>query len=317
MNFYKDILRSVLFKFDAELVHDLSIFFLKNFPFERKIISSPKIIGNVVFQNPIGLAAGFDKNAVLIDAMDKLGFGFMEVGTITPLPQIGNPTPRLFRNAKDQSITNRMGFNNDGVDVISRRLEKRKSSIVVGANIGKGISTYYQEAKKDYVFLVNQLHDLVDYFTINVSSPNTPNLRELMKKDNLDGILDGVMNENRKRSKERPIFVKISPDLSDIDLINLIHLCEEYGVIGIVATNTTIVEGGGLSGLPLEKKSSEIIQKIKNNSNLVVCASGGIMNSDIVKNRIELGCDLIQVYTGLIYNGLGFIDEIGNKLTRS
>jgi dihydroorotate dehydrogenase len=314
MDIYKNIIRPLLFKLDAEDAHNLSVFFLKHFKLKNELILNPKKVAGITFPNPIGLAAGFDKNAHLINHIEALGFGFMEIGTVTPQPQQGNPRPRLFRNQKEQSITNRMGFNNDGVYVIRKRLEERKTDIIIGANIGMNKTTPIDYAHRDYQFCFFALQDVVDYFTINVSSPNTIGLRKLMEKDRLSLLLESVMNENKHRLKERPIFVKVSPDLNDDELKDVLEVCKEFEVKGIVATNTTSVEKGGLSGFPLEEKSRETIKKIIDNSSLPVIGCGGIMTHEIAKDRFDMGCDLIQIYSGLIYNGLNFVKNISEKL---
>lgn len=314
MDIYKSIIRPLLFKLDAEDAHNLSVFFLKHFKLKNELILNPKKVAGITFPNPIGLAAGFDKNAHLINHIEGLGFGFMEVGTITPHPQQGNPRPRLFRDAENQSITNRMGFNNDGVYTIRKRLEGRKTSIVVGANIGMNKTTPIDYAYRDYQFCFFALQDLVDYFTINVSSPNTIDLRKLMERDRLSLVLEAIMNENKHRLKEKPIFVKISPDLNDDELKDVLDVCIDFEVKGIVATNTTSTEQGGLSGFPLQEKSKETIKKIIDNYSLPVIGCGGIMTPEIAKDRFDMGCDLIQVYSGLIYNGLDFVKNISEKL---
>lgn len=314
MDIYKNIIRPLLFKLDAEDAHNLSVFFLKHFKLKNEPILNPKKVAGITFPNPIGLAAGFDKNAHLINHIEALGFGFMEVGTITPHPQEGNERPRLFRNQKEESIINKMGFNNDGVYVIRKRLEERNTNIIIGANIGMNKTTPIDYAHRDYQFCFFALQDSVDYFTINVSSPNTIDLRKLMEKDRLSLVLEVVMNENKHRLKEKPIFVKISPDLNDDELIDVLDVCKEFEVKAIVATNTTSIEQGGLSGLPLEEKSKETIKKIIDNSSLPVIGCGGIMTPEIAKDRFDMGCDLIQVYSGLIYNGLNFVKNISEKL---
>ncbi len=313
MDIYKNIIRPLLFKLDAEDAHNLSVFFLKYFPLKKQTILNPKEFAGITFPNPIGLAAGFDKNAHLINHIDALGFGFMEVGTITPQPQEGNERPRLFRNQKEESITNKMGFNNDGVYAIRKRLDNRKSNIIIGANIGMNKITSIDYAHRDYQFCFFALQDLVDYFTINVSSPNTIGLRKLMERDRLSIILEAVMNENKHRLKQRPIFVKISPDLNDDELHDVLDICNQFEIKGIVATNTVSIQKGGLSGQPLEEKSRETIKKIIDNSSLPVIGCGGIMTPEIAKDRFDMGCDLIQVYSGLIYNGLNFVKNISEK----
>ena len=311
---YKEFIRPILFKMDAEKAHNFSELAIKYLPIKLKVNSIPTNILGLDFKNPVGLAAGFDKNAKLINHIDKLGFGFIEVGTITPLPQEGNPKPRLFRNIKEQSIINRMGFNNDGLKVIKKRLENRKTDIIIGANIGKNKNTSLDYAHLDYQVCFDYLQDIVDYFTLNVSSPNTPGLRKLLEKDRLSIILESVMRKNRMRKKEKPILLKISPDINDDQLKDILDTCKEFNVSGIVATNTTINTNGGLSGMLLENISGDIIRKIKNYSNLTIIGSGGIMNEEIAKSRLNDGCDLIQVYTGLIYEGPSFCKNILSKI---
>ena len=314
MNLYKNIIRPILFKMNPEDSHNFSVNFLNylnHFPIKNDYcyqdIFQKKICG-LNFLNPIGLAAGFDKNAELVDSIHLLGFGFMEVGTITPKPQSGNPRPRLFRFPYDESLLNFMGFNNDGVVRISKRLEKRKSfDIIIGANIGKNRYTELHNSHLDYVSCMKYLHDLVDYFTINISSPNTQGLRKLSDEIPLKNLLDCVQNENKSHSKSKPIFLKISPDMNQEDLIKLLDACIEFQIDGIVATNTTVDHNyfkGGLSGSPLIDKSQEFLKFIKSHTDkLKVISSGGVMNSQVAKQRFDNGSDLIQLYTGLVYEG--------------
>lgn len=309
-----NLIKPILFSFDPERIHELSSILLEHNPFTIKVKEKPITVCGIKFKNPIGLAAGFDKNARLINSIHKLGFGFTEVGTITPKAQIGSKKPRLFRDIKTESIINRMGFNNDGVDVIAKRLEKRKSDIIIGANIGKGFETPLESANLDYLTCFIRLRESVDYFTLNLSSPNTPGLKNLMKGDYFTRILDSVQNENYKKCFVKPVFVKISPDLEDEDLINLLNNSKDFKVNGIILTNTLGVEGGGLSGGMLSKKSFEMSLKVKNYSDLVVMGSGGIMSINDAKNRLGIGCDLIQIYSGLIYRGPFFIQDILENL---
>jgi dihydroorotate dehydrogenase len=278
------------------------------------------------FPNLVGLAAGFDKNAELIDALPLLGFGSAEIGTVTPRPQKGNPRPRLFRIIENEAVLNRMGFNNDGADMVSRRLSSRRpTNMIVGGNIGKNKVTPNEEAQFDYRYCFKVLQDNVDYFTINVSSPNTPGLRQLLERQSLEPILEAVMSENRRRKTELPVFLKISPDMSEGALQETVPLCLEYGLKGIVATNTTIRrEGlsrpaavrslgmGGLSGRPLEQEALNICKQLREmcGSKLVLLASGGIMDASGASQRWNAGADLLQVYTGLIYKGPDLILEM-------
>lgn len=321
MNIYKSLLKPLLFSVDPETAHDLAILFIKKYSgLLNNKYENPKlrkIVCGMDFKNPVGLAAGFDKNAQLIDHIPNLGFGFMEVGTITPKPQEGNQKPRMIRLKDNNSLINNMGFNNDGLDTIVKRLENRKvSDFIIGANIGKNKSTPNIQAHLDYTSCFYKLQDLVDYLTINISSPNTPTLRELLGKDSLELILESIQNINRKRQNEKPIFLKISPDLNDTEITRVIKTCEDYKISGIVSTNTTVKHSysfGGLSGKLLGKRSKEITSLIKKNSTLSIISSGGIMSKDIAIKRLE-NCDLIQLYTGLVYEGPGLTKEILKSL---
>lgn len=304
------MLRSLLFKLDPELSHDLVVRLLGINPFTIKVNSRPVIVDGINYKNPIGLAAGFDKGGLLINSISKLGFGFMEVGTITPRAQVGNSKPRLFRDTKEQSIINKMGFNNCGLDVIRRRLERRDGSIRIIGNIGKGFSTSLEDAYLDYLLCFRGMRDLVDSFVINLSSPNTFGLRGLMRKDYLEGICQEIQNENQ-RGVLRPIYVKISPDLDDRSLEELVRVLIDSGINGIVATNTLGVLGGGLSGRPISHLSLEMVRRIKSfSSGLTIIGSGGIMDRVDVLGRFELGCDLVEVYSGLVWGGPYFVRDI-------
>lgn len=289
-----------------------------------------KTVAGLTFPNPIGMAAGFDKNAQYFEDLGKLGFGFVEVGTVTPKPQSGNEKPRLFRLPKDEALINRMGFNNDGMDAVAERLAKRKTStLIIGGNIGKNKITPNEEAVNDYLICFKRLFDVVDYFVVNVSSPNTPNLRELQDKESLGKILGTLQNENQGKKSPKPIFLKIAPDLSTHQLDEIISITQETKITGLIATNTTISrEGlttnnvevtalgmGGLSGNPLRKKALEILIYLKQNcaSGTILISSGGIMNPNDIKERITAGADLIQLYTGFIYGGPGLIGK-GKKI---
>lgn len=280
------------------------------------------------FPGKVGLAAGFDKNALLIDEWEYFGFSFIEVGTVTPRPQSGNPKPRLFRLLKDEAIINRMGFNNDGADVIAERLSKRKSKIIIGGNIGKNKDTPNDKAADDYLYCFKKLFPFVDFFTVNVSSPNTPGLRELQDGEMLRKILSTLQDENRKMTVQKPIFLKIAPDLTNPQLDEIISIVEETDLSGIIATNTTISrEGlksesslinqtGGLSGKPVKKKSDEVLVYLTSHRHkkFMLIASGGIHSSSDALDKIKAGADLVQVYTGFIYEGPGLIRRIENAL---
>jgi len=321
MNIYKSLLKPLLFSVDPETAHDLATLFIKkysgllNSQYNKQNLR--KTICGMDFKNPVGLAAGFDKNAEMIDHIPNLGFGFMEVGTITPKPQEGNPKPRMVRIVDHESLINSMGFNNHGLDVIVKRLENRKpSDFIIGANIGKNKSTPNVHAHKDYETCFYSLQDVVDYITINISSPNTPTLRELLGKDSLELILESVQNLNAKRTEQKPIFLKISPDLKNEEILRVVNTCEDYNISGIVSTNTTTnhtYSYGGMSGKLLGKRSKDVTNLIKNNSNLKIISSGGIMNKDIAIERLK-SCDLIQLYTGLVFEGPGLIRQILKSL---
>ena len=334
---YKKIILPVLFLFDPEKVHNFTFLLFKiflNIPFVgflvQKIYSvdnkklSKKLFG-IEFKNPVGLAAGFDKNAKLYNELSRFGFGFIEIGTVTPIAQAGNPKKRLFRLTNDQGIINRMGFNNDGMHKIAARLKKNKN-ILIGGNIGKNKSTPNDKAVNDYLLCFNYLFDFVDYFVINVSSPNTPNLRELQNTNFLRVILDSLNKENLKKSKTKPILIKISPDLSKENLLEIVDLAISLKIDGIIATNTTINrdnltskninESGGLSGKPLANKSNEVIRFIsdKSNGKIPIIGVGGIHSAKDAIDKIKAGADLVQIYTGFIYEGPSLIKSINKAL---
>lgn len=288
---------------------------------------------NLQFSNPVGLAAGFDKNAKYLRELEALGFGFVEIGTVTPKAQAGNDKPRLFRLPKDKAIINRMGFNNDGVEAVRKRLVKwkskignlpagrqgRKSEIVIGGNIGKNKTTPNEQAWKDYEICFNELYEYVDYFVVNVSSPNTPGLRELQEKESLRKILTHLQTLRSQKTNYKPILLKIAPDLTNEQLDDVVDLAKEIKLDGLVTTNTTIsreglatsnsvlatIGAGGLSGLPLKKRSTEVVQYIhqKTNGAIPVIASGGIFTAEDAKEKLDAGASLIQVWTGFIYEG--------------
>ena len=283
------------------------------------------------FKNPIGLAAGFDKDAAYIDDMASLGFGFVEVGTVTPKPQQGNPKPRLFRLPKDQALINRMGFNNGGIEAMVAQLEKRgKNDIIIGGNIGKNKVTPNAEAIRDYEICFEKLRSLVDYFVINVSSPNTPGLRELQDKEPLNRLLGTIQNMNHAEPNPKPVLLKIAPDLNSHQLDDILQVVGTNKLQGIIATNTTIdrsqlttqpsildsIGNGGMSGKPLLSKATEFIRTIRKSmpNDFVIIGVGGIFNGQDAIEKIEAGADLVQVYTGLIYKGPGLIKNIKQAL---
>jgi len=298
-------------------------------------------IFNIEFSNRIGLGAGFDKNAKYLRELEALGFGFVEIGTVTPLPQAGNDKPRLFRLPEDKALINRMGFNNDGVKVVAERLKKWSSHqlaignrqlttprLIIGGNIGKNKITPNEEAWKDYEICFRELFDWVDYFVVNVSSPNTPGLRELQEKESLRKILSHLQTINASQSQQKPLLLKIAPDLTQEQLDDVIDLALEIKLDGIVATNTTIsrdelesqkskaksqkIGAGGLSGVPLKTKSSAVVKYIykKTNGKIPIIASGGIFDGSDVKEKFEAGASLVQVWTGFIYEGPGIVKKI-------
>jgi len=343
------IIRSVLFMFDPEDVHYFAMFWLKiisRIPFLKRLISNQlaakndslkKNVLGIEFPNPVGLAAGFDKNASYLNELEMLGFGSVEIGTVTPLAQSGNDRPRLFRLPADKALINRMGFNNEGVQKVAERLRiwklKRplsdKNRMIIGGNIGKNKITPNENAWKDYEICFTALHDVVDYFVVNVSSPNTPGLRELQEKDSLKIILTNLQSLNSKLQNPKPILLKIAPDLTLPQIDDVIDLALEIKLDGIVATNTTISreglcnqsqatakETGGLSGLPVQKRSTEIVKYLfeKTNGSIQILASGGIFTSADAREKLDAGASLIQIWTGFIYEGPAIVKKICSKL---
>lgn len=344
MNLYP-LVKPLLFQLDPEEAHHFIIHHLQlagKFPLLLRMISGAvhhrslqKTFWGIDFPNPVGLAAGLDKNGEVIDELGMLGFGFVEIGTITPVPQPGNDKPRLFRLPKNEALINRMGFNNIGAEVAAQKLKRRKTNIIVGANIGKNKVTGNEHAVRDYEYCFKTLFDYTDYFVVNVSSPNTPGLRALQDKDSLTAILNSLQDINISKTKQKPILLKIAPDLSKEQLDDVVTVVQQTKIQGIVATNTTISrEGlsyspaeiesygaGGLSGKPLTPHSTEIIayihSKLKTeNSKPTVIGVGGIMNATDALDKINAGADLIQLYTGFIYKGPQLIKEINQALIK-
>ncbi|MCD6066471.1 MAG: dihydroorotate dehydrogenase [Bacteroidetes bacterium] len=340
---YKFLLKPVFFLFDPEKVHyftfDCLKFFLRS-GFIRRLVSrsftikDPKLqrtVAGLVFPNPVGLAAGLDKDAKLFDELAALGFGSIEIGTLTPKGQPGNDKPRLFRLPPDEAIINRMGFNNHGVLEAAERLKKKKTpGLIIGGNIGKNKLTPNEEADNDYVICFNALFDQVDYFVVNVSSPNTPNLRALQDKEPLKKLLNTVMQLNDQKDKPKPVFLKIAPDLTNEQLDDIIEIVAETKIAGVIATNTTIareplisdkakVESigmGGLSGKPLAKRSTEVIRYLhaKSNAAFPIIGVGGIHSAEDAIEKLKAGASLVQLYTGFIYEGPGLIKQINKKI---
>jgi dihydroorotate dehydrogenase len=341
-------LRDLLFFLPPEKAHHLSMAMLRqacSVPVVRKQLqdifsvahpSLQKEVAGLSFPNPVGLGAGFDKNALYLDELEVLGFGFAEIGTITPLAQPGNPAPRLFRLPKDRALINRMGFNNDGAEVVAGRLRRRREQLgstsnpmLIGGNIGKNKDTPNELAWKDYCTCFQALFDGVDYFVVNVSSPNTPGLRALQDKESLKKILQELQHINQQK-KSKPLLLKISPDLEEGQLEDIVSLAMEIRLDGLVATNTTIsreglltaperiqhIGAGGLSGTPLRERSTDIVKKISQltGGSLPIIASGGVGNGADAKEKMDAGASLVQVWTGFIYEGPGIASEICRAL---
>ncbi len=288
-----------------------------------------KLFG-LTFPNPVGLAAGLDKNAVLVDELSHFGFGFIEIGTLTPRPQAGNPVPRLFRLPADGGLINRMGFNNDGVAVAVERLRERKGKIIIGGNIGKNKDTPNEAAEQDYIACFEALYEVVDYFVINVSSPNTPNLRALQEREPLQRLILALQNQNLARAKPKPILLKIAPDLNEAQLDDIVAMAAETNLSGLIATNTTIsrsglqtpsnnieqIGAGGLSGKPLAKRATEVIRYLHRQSggSIPIIGVGGIFSPEDALEKLAAGASLIQLYTGFIYEGPALVRNINKAL---
>ena len=330
---YKSIIRPILFNFDPEKVHYFTFSVLKNLPFLPQIflpkpLEDPRLereVFGLKFKNPVGLAAGFDKDAKMFSELSDLGFGFIEIGTLTPKPQDGNPKKRLFRLIEDSAIINRMGFNNGGVDAAVARL-KSKKNVLIGGNIGKNKITPNEDAVNDYIICFEKLFPVVDYFVVNVSSPNTPNLRELQDKEPLTKLLGTLQELNSEKEKPKPILLKIAPDLSDEQLLDIIDIVKDTKIAGVIATNTTLsrenlnsenkTETGGLSGKPLTKRSTEVIRFLSEKSEKAfpIIGVGGIHSAEDALEKLEAGASLIQLYTGFIYEGPELIRKINEQI---
>jgi dihydroorotate dehydrogenase len=330
-NLYERSVRPLLFSLDAETAHRLTIGLLggaSHFDVALRALSSfqprskPKTLFGLKFPNPIGLAAGLDKNGVALSAWAALGFGFVEIGTVTAKAQPGNPKPRIFRLPAQQALINRLGFNNDGAKVVAERLHRLRDSgrwpaVPVGINIGKSRATPLEQTRDDYLCSFRLLRDFADYIALNVSSPNTPGLRELQEPQRLSELLHAVACEAGTTPK--PVLVKISPDLANAELKPILAVCEENGVAGIIATNTTLDhssippqldQAGGLSGAPLREKSTAFVREIAARSTIPIIASGGICDAQSAHEKFQAGAQLIQLYTGLVYRGPGLLREI-------
>ena len=333
------LIRRILFLFDAELIHEFSVKAIKILnllPFSKQILryfflTNSKVLERNLFglnfKNPVGLAAGFDKNAECYNEFSNFGFGFIEIGTVTPLPQPGNPKKRIFRLVEDRSLINRLGFNNKGLDEITKNLRKKRD-IIIGANIGKNFFTENKDGHKDYLKCLQGLYDFVDYFAINISSPNTKNLRQFHDKNLLRPLLESLINYNNSQSSRKPMLLKISPDIERKELDDIISLVSELKIDGIIATNTTISrdnlkskhknETGGLSGELLKDKSNDIIKYLRKNldKNFPIIGVGGIMSAEDAIEKFKCGADLVQLYTGFIYKGPSLIKKINNLLLK-
>ena len=340
---YKSVVKPLLFQLDAERAHHLVFNNLKRasgVPGTAALLRNlynyqhPSLAREVFglrFPNPVGLAAGLDKNAVLTDELAHLGFGFVEIGTVTPRPQPGNPQPRLFRLPQDGALINRMGFNNDGAEAVAARLRQRKNrQFIIGGNIGKNKDTPNERAADDYVMAFEALVEEVDYFVVNVSSPNTPGLRELQDKKPLISLLQQVQERNQGRSQPRPLLLKIAPDLTDAQLDDILEIARETKLSGLVATNTTIGRAGlatpaaqvtaygagGLSGQPLRARATEVVAYLHRRSQgaLPIIGAGGIHSAQDALEKLAAGASLVQLYTGFVYEGPGLVKQINQAI---
>ena len=349
---YKTIIRPIFFSFDPEKIHHFTFSLIR---FCHKIgfgsifrsiykVDNPELereLFGLKFPNPVGLAAGFDKDAKLYKELSNLGFGFIEIGTVTPKPQMGNEKPRLFRLKEDAAIINRMGFNNGGVEEVVERLKLNcqpepvdsaqdglSRRVLIGGNIGKNKLTPNEEAVNDYIICFQALFNYVDYFVVNVSSPNTPNLRALQEKKPLTDLLQTLQNANNSKEKRKPILLKIAPDLTDEQLLDIIEIVATTNIDGVIATNTTIsregissenkMEMGGLSGKPLNKRATEVIRFLseKSNNAFPIIGVGGIHTAEDALEKLDAGASLVQLYTGFIYEGPGLVKDINKAILK-
>ncbi len=339
---YKNLIRPVLFLFPPELIHRLvsvilPVFFsipgVSHLVSRHYTVRDPRLkrrVFGIDFPNPVGIAAGFDKEAKLFNHLACFGFGHIEIGTVTPLPQKGNPKPRLFRLTLDHALINRMGFNNHGIDEFVRRLRKTRARVIIGGNIGKNTLTPNEEASDDYCKCFRELYEYVDYFVINVSCPNIKGMEKLAEKNELIKIISSVQGINRSKKRPKPILIKVSPDLDNRQLDEIIEIVRETGLDGIVATNTTTTRKklrtgsrkvadlgqGGLSGRPLRERSTEVIAYLhkRSNGSIPIIGTGGISDANDAIEKIQAGASLVQVYTGFIYSGPGIARKINKGL---
>jgi len=341
---YQAIVKPLLFLFEPEKAHSVAMNLLKVaryvpgvpalFRFFNKNLDTEKVyVAGLAFPNAVGLAAGFDKNGKYLHELAMLGFGFVEVGTVTPLPQAGNDLPRLFRLPQDNALINRMGFNNEGVDALVERLKHRPNHLIVGGNIGKNKITPNENAVKDYAICFEKLFNYVDYFVVNVSSPNTPGLRELQEKEPLQQLLAHLQHLNTAKKNPKPIFLKIAPDLTDSQLDDIVDIVTALKLTGVVATNTTIdrsnlqtsehqlqtIGAGGLSGSPLKQRATQVITYLhrKSEGKWAIIGVGGVFTAQDAIEKKNAGAVLIQIYTGFIYEGMSLITKIRKQLAQT
>ena len=338
------IVRFFLFLFNPEFIHHITFKIIKiggmipgkmwswRLIFRVKDARLDREVFGLKFDNPVGLAAGFDKDAKLFDELASFGFGFIEIGTVTPLPQDGNPKPRLFRLKDDSGLINRMGFNNQGIEAVVARLRRKKSDIIIGGNIGKNKVTPNEEAANDYAICFEKLFSYVDYFAVNVSSPNTPGLRDLQEKKPLTALLNSLQDLNNKKDKRKPILLKIAPDLTNEQLDDIITIVADTKIDGVIATNTTIdrsglktdknkvdaIGNGGLSGKPVGLRSTQVIKYLADKSNRAfpIIGVGGIHSAEDALEKLDAGATLLQVYTGFIYEGPSLVKRINKAILK-
>lgn len=341
---YKLLIRPLLFLFDPEKVHHFTFSFLKysfRIPFVKSLVKSsftvehPSLERNLFglkFKNPVGLGAGFDKNALLIGELESFGFGFIEIGTVTPNAQKGNPKKRLFRLKEDQGIINRMGFNNDGVETIVKRLKQLNSNVIIGGNIGKNTNSFTDQYTDDYLRCFKELHPHVDYFVLNVSCPNVGSMAKLQDKDYLVELISAVQKSNKTFKIQKPILLKIAPDLNEVQLQEVIDIVAETKIDGVIASNTSMnreglkaskeqlteIGNGGLSGQPVKDKSTSVIRFLaeKSNKAFPIIGIGGIHSANDALEKIAAGADLVQIFTGFIYEGPSLVKKINKALIK-
>ena len=343
---YKTFIRPLLFRMNPERAHAFTFSCLKalqKIPFGLALASlffrkkDPRLereVFGIKFPSPVGVAAGLDKDAEVPDALGALGFSFVEIGTVTPEPQPGNPSPRLFRLPEDKALINRMGFNNQGAKAAAGRLAKRRTRVIVGGNIGKNKVTPNAQATSDYLKCYDALYPYVDYFAVNVSSPNTPGLRELQDKEPLEALLTALQKKNASMPAAKPVLLKIAPDLTDDQLDDIIEIVGNTGIAGVIATNTTVsremilstradkveaMGAGGLSGMPLSERSTEVIRYLHERSGgrFPIIGVGGIMSPDDALEKLDAGASLVQVYTGFIYEGPAVVKSINKAILKA